>query len=769
MKYIVFILSILFAVTVTAQGNLLVQTSIDPDQSKNVQYLPISSNGKDILSNKRHKYGTYERKGYYYGVRVEDFVDAITNYLGTSASNRISLKKGLQTFQIAGLPVQYGFGMTGVTGEQEYTLLSSIAHFGLAWDGSGFEIDSSEFPTIFGVGEQIKDSIKCGVPGVYNIECYGAIANDGLDDRAAIQAALDACELTGGKVYIPGDTFEIVVNAFDEGVYVGNNTTFEGEGESSVLLFTGDAVNSSGGILNRNGSGQYTELQQRVGNANIHLKNFKFVDLDNEEFKNIAISLSGVEKGSIENVWVHNNGGYSIHISRTNDNDTVGLDSKDILINNCKITGFKDQGIEISGASRVKVTNCFISGEGTTTGFGQALLAWNGSQDVLFSNITINEDTGGDNVCALGAWGYGGFVSTIGARKTKNIVFENIHADADIAIRINPTINTDSTLYRVEDVVIRNSYFEGDSLNNSADIRVAKGLVIEGCKFYNFLNHLQFTNPGNTTLQNTVSDVTIRNNDFDKGAGGSLFYGITDLEVYGNRFYNFIDEPLGIFGGEYVVIKSNHFHNIGSTGNQHCIDIRKLNASSVKESTKIEVTNNTATDDRATKYTHNLLLLADVTDYVTIKNNDVRFANSTAVAYTNTGTGINIRVDSDTYTPQESAETNHAAAMTIYPATFFAVGNLVTVSGRFIADPNAATTLTSFELSLPPGYNSQLANAYELKGVAVCGSVAGAGSTGMVAEIFANAASNTAKVQWISSDVTAQTWSYSFTYQVFPF
>lgn len=65
----------------------------------------------------------------------------------TAQTNRISLKKGLQIYQVGGIPVQYGFGMTGTTGEQEYTLLSTLAHFGLSWDGSGFEVDSSEFAT----------------------------------------------------------------------------------------------------------------------------------------------------------------------------------------------------------------------------------------------------------------------------------------------------------------------------------------------------------------------------------------------------------------------------------------------------------------------------------------------------------------------------------------------------------------------------------------------------------------------------------------------
>ena len=114
---------------------------------------------------------------------------------------------------------------------------------------------------------------------------------------------------------------------------------------------------------------------------------------------------------------------------------------------------------------------------------------------------------------------------------------------------------------------------------------------------------------------------------------------------------------------------------------------------------------------------------------------------------------------SGVYTPTRSAEANLDANVTMTEAQYMRVGGTVTVSGRFTADPTLTTTATSFEIDLPVASN--LGAAEDLAGTAFCGAIVGMG-----AEVIGVAANNTAKVQWISSDVTSQTWSYSFTYQV---
>ena len=112
-----------------------------------------------------------------------------------------------------------------------------------------------------------------------------------------------------------------------------------------------------------------------------------------------------------------------------------------------------------------------------------------------------------------------------------------------------------------------------------------------------------------------------------------------------------------------------------------------------------------------------------------------------------------------TYTPTRSAEVNQDANATMFEAQYLRVGATVTVSGRFTFDPTLTATATSFEMTLPIASN--IGAVEDLSGVAFCGAIASMG-----AAISGSVANNTAVVQWISSDVTAQSWSFTFTYQI---
>ena len=118
-----------------------------------------------------------------------------------------------------------------------------------------------------------------------------------------------------------------------------------------------------------------------------------------------------------------------------------------------------------------------------------------------------------------------------------------------------------------------------------------------------------------------------------------------------------------------------------------------------------------------------------------------------------------VTLASGTYTPTRSAEVNKDANATMTEAQYLRVGATVTVSGRFTFDPTLTATATSFEMTLPIASN--IGAVEDVAGVAFCGSIAGMG-----AEIIGVVANDTAKVQWVSTDVTSQTWSYTFTYQV---
>lgn len=112
-----------------------------------------------------------------------------------------------------------------------------------------------------------------------------------------------------------------------------------------------------------------------------------------------------------------------------------------------------------------------------------------------------------------------------------------------------------------------------------------------------------------------------------------------------------------------------------------------------------------------------------------------------------------------TYTPTRSAEANLDSSVTMAQAQYSKVGSVVTVSGRFTADPTLTATTTSFEMTLPIA--SDIGAVEDVAGVAFCGNIAAMG-----AEITGVVANNTAKVVWKSSDVTSQSWAYIFSYQI---
>lgn len=117
-----------------------------------------------------------------------------------------------------------------------------------------------------------------------------------------------------------------------------------------------------------------------------------------------------------------------------------------------------------------------------------------------------------------------------------------------------------------------------------------------------------------------------------------------------------------------------------------------------------------------------------------------------------------ITITSGVYTPTVTDNTNVDSAVTVTQAQYLRVGSVVTVSGRFTADPTLAAS-TTFQVTLP--VTSNLGAAEDLAGDAASGGVAG-----LVAEVTGEVTNNTAKVVWVAVDLTSKSWSYTYTYRV---
>lgn len=134
--------------------------------------------------------------------------------------------------------------------------------------------------------------------------------------------------------------------------------------------------------------------------------------------------------------------------------------------------------------------------------------------------------------------------------------------------------------------------------------------------------------------------------------------------------------------------------------------------------------------------------------------------DSGSEAYLGDGGGTPAFVNgSGTYSPTRSAESNLDANVSPTTALWQRSGKSVTVSGQVSVNPTLTATVTSFELDLPVASN--LAQVYDLSGVAFCGAISGMG-----AAISGSVANNTAVFSWVASDIGAQTFSYVYTYRI---
>lgn len=115
---------------------------------------------------------------------------------------------------------------------------------------------------------------------------------------------------------------------------------------------------------------------------------------------------------------------------------------------------------------------------------------------------------------------------------------------------------------------------------------------------------------------------------------------------------------------------------------------------------------------------------------------------------------------SGTYTPTLTNVANVASFGTVSDATYFRVGNFVTVFGRVSIDPTSASVNTEFGVSLPIA--SDLTLFTDLGGTAAC-----LESVSLCAGIRADTTNNRANVKYVNTTDTAnREWAYHFSYRI---
>ena len=129
------------------------------------------------------------------------------------------------------------------------------SHRLLDWSKAGYKSGYADIPTN---------------PVTHNVVDYGAIANDGKDDRVAVQSAIDAASVNGGVVFFPEGNFDF---------WTGPN------GHSLEL-------SASNVVIRGSGIGKTTLKQQNFHEGDIHFERFFLINVDSKnKIKGSAVSL----------------------------------------------------------------------------------------------------------------------------------------------------------------------------------------------------------------------------------------------------------------------------------------------------------------------------------------------------------------------------------------------------------------------------------------------------------------------------------------------
>jgi hypothetical protein len=121
-----------------------------------------------------------------------------------------------------------------------------------AWNGVAWVVTNSfnEFTPFLATGTTTARNLVTRTADVYNVKDFGAIGDGIADDRASIQAALDAVG-TSGSVYLPAGRYKI-----DAAIFI----------KRSNVSIIGDGVGVTEIVMGANGP--YTAIDVRTSNAN---------------------------------------------------------------------------------------------------------------------------------------------------------------------------------------------------------------------------------------------------------------------------------------------------------------------------------------------------------------------------------------------------------------------------------------------------------------------------------------------------------------------
>src|SRR5207247_38053 len=184
-----------------------------------------------------------------------------------------------------------------------------------------------------------KSAIQSGAPLFLNVEDYGAIGNGVVDDRLAIQTAINSVPLTGGTVYFPSGTYRIGSSLLSPtwglwiGLAVGSSITLQGEGIGKSILKADASLDLNRFIVNAKPGDSKISIKDitvdmgdspsTTSGSGISFDQANNIRIENTEVKNVdqeAYSLSTVSNFKVENS-IANNAWTGIYLTNCNEGE----------------------------------------------------------------------------------------------------------------------------------------------------------------------------------------------------------------------------------------------------------------------------------------------------------------------------------------------------------------------------------------------------------------------------------------------------------------
>ena len=168
----------------------------------------------------------------------------------------------------------------------------------------------------------------------------GATGNGSTDDRAAIQACINAAASQGKGVYFPAGTYRMIASG-GVGLTIPSNVTLRGVGDTSALQLYDDGTDDRNALLSL-----------AAGTSNITIKNLKLTGTQiNKEASVQLIVVRGTNGLTVQGV-TFDKGEYAVR------NIYVGTYSYNVLVDDCKTLSGILNPFYIAGVVGMEVKDC---------------------------------------------------------------------------------------------------------------------------------------------------------------------------------------------------------------------------------------------------------------------------------------------------------------------------------------------------------------------------------------------------------------------------